>query len=71
MGRIVSVLSELNILMIISYRTYHVVAFVDMLEFNLDDLKQNLEVEKRDQNWKQENRRLFKKILLFYMEITE
>jgi hypothetical protein len=57
--------------MIISYRTYHVVAFVDMLEFNLDDLKQNLEVEKRDQNWKQENRRLFKKILLFYMEITE
>jgi hypothetical protein len=42
-----------------------------MLEFNLEDLKQNLQEEKRDQKWKQENRRLFKKILLFIEEITE
>jgi hypothetical protein len=57
--------------MIVSYRTYHFVAFVDMLEFNLDDLKQNLQEEKRDQKWMLENRRLFKKILLFIEEITE
>ncbi len=57
--------------MIVSCRTYHFVAFVDMLEFNLEDLKQNLQEEKRDQKWKQENRRLFKKILLFIEEITE
>jgi hypothetical protein len=56
---------------VLYYRLYHFVAFVDMLEFNLEDLKQNLQEEKRDQKWKQENGRLFKKILLFFEELTE
>jgi hypothetical protein len=66
-----SVFPELNKIMVVSCRTYHFVAFVDMLEINLEDLRQNLQEEKRDQKWKQENRRLLKKILLFYQEITE